>query len=188
MLASAKSLNLTVDEAKLDAALDANSKVKIISGVTGKTEDEISKELAPKPAPTPDPKPDPTPDPKPQPQPDPKTTPTPDPKPQPKPTPNDGVEGALKQMLASASSTEVIGYSAKIEHGGKKYFVSIRSADNDGVNLSADQKINLSVQNGRGQDAKSRRLYGKKLPDGRQPGGGKRHGDTWRIYQRRTRI
>ncbi|EET78660.1 DUF4214 domain-containing protein [Campylobacter showae] len=67
VLAGAKSLNLTVDEAKLDAALDANSKVKIISGVTGKTEDEISKELAPKPAPTPDPKPDPTPDPKPQP-------------------------------------------------------------------------------------------------------------------------
>ena len=150
VLAGAKSLNLTVDEAKLDAALDANSKVKIISGVTGKTEDEISKELAPKPAPTPDPKPDPTPDPKP--------TPTPDPKPQPKPTPNDGVEGALKQMLASASSSEVIGYSAKIEHGGKKYFVSIRSADNDGVNLSADQKINLSVQNGAVKTAEGKTL------------------------------
>ncbi|WP_314989383.1 hypothetical protein [uncultured Campylobacter sp.] len=146
VLAGAKSLNLTVDEAKLDAALDANSKVKIISGVTGKTEDEISKELAPKPALTPDPKPAPAPDPKPQPGP--KPTPTPDPKPQPQPTPNDGVEGSLKQMLASASSSEVIGYSAKIEHGGKKYFVSIRSADNDGVNLSANQKINLSVQNG----------------------------------------
>ena len=156
VLAGAKSLNLTVDEAKLDAALDANSKVKIISGVTGKTEDEISKELAPKPAPTPDPKPDPTPDLKPQP--DPKPTPTPDPKPQPQPTPNDGVEGALKQMLASASSTEVIGYSAKIEHGGKKYFVSIRSADNDGVNLSADQKINLSVQNGAVKTAEGKTL------------------------------
>lgn len=156
VLAGAKNLNLTVDEAKLDAALDANSKVKIISGVTGKTEDEISKELAPKPAPTPDPKPDPTPDLKPQP--DPKPTPTPDPKPQPKPTPNDGVEGALKQMLASASSTEVIGYSAKIEHGGKKYFVSIRSADNDGVNLSADQKINLSVQNGAVKTAEGKTL------------------------------
>lgn len=150
VLAGAKSLNLTVDEAKLDAALDANSKVKIISGVTGKTEDEISKELAPKPAPTPDPKP--------QPQPGPKPTPTPDPKPQPQPTPNDGVEGALKQMLASASSTEVIGYSAKIEHGGKKYFVSIRSADNDGVNLSADQKINLSVQNGAVKTAEGKTL------------------------------
>ena len=156
VLAGAKSLNLTVDEAKLDAALDANSKVKIISGVTGKTEDEISKELAPKPAPTPDPKPDPAPDPKPQPGP--KPTPTPDPKPQPQPTPNDGVEGALKQMLASASSSEVIGYSAKIEHGGKKYFVSIRSADNDGVNLSADQKINLSVQNGAVKTAEGKTL------------------------------
>ena len=158
VLAGAKSLNLTVDEAKLDAALDANSKVKIISGVTGKTEDEISKELAPKPAPQPDPKPDPTPDPKPQPQPGPKPTPTPDPKPQPKPTPNDGVEGALKQMLASASSSEVIGYSAKIEHGGKKYFISIRSADNDGINLSADQKINLSVQNGAVKTAEGKTL------------------------------
>ncbi len=158
VLAGAKSLNLTVDEAKLDAALDANSKVKIISGVTGKTEDEISKELAPKPAPQPDPKPAPAPDPKPQPQPGPKPTPTPDPKPQPQPTPNDGVEGSLKQMLASASSTEVIGYSAKIEHGGKKYFVSIRSADNDGVNLSADQKINLSVQNGAVKTAEGKTL------------------------------
>lgn len=158
VLAGAKSLNLTVDEAKLDAALDANSKVKIISGVTGKTEDEISKELAPKPTPTPDPKPDPTPDLKPQPDPKPTPTPTPDPKPQPQPTPNDGVEGALKQMLASASSTEVIGYSAKIEHGGKKYFVSIRSADNDGVNLSADQKINLSVQNGAVKTAEGKTL------------------------------
>jgi len=158
VLAGAKSLNLTVDEAKLDAALDANSKVKIISSVTGKTEDEISKELAPKPAPAPDPKPAPTPDPKPQPQPGPKPTPTPDPKPQPQPTPNDGVEGVLKQMLASASSSEVIGYSAKIEHGGKKYFVSIRSADNDGVNLSADQKINLSVQNGAVKTAEGKTL------------------------------
>ena len=158
VLAGAKSLNLTVDEAKLDAALDANSKVKIISSVTGKTEDEISKELAPNPAPAPDPKPAPTPDPKPQPQPGPKPTPTPDPKPQPQPTPNDGVEGVLKQMLASASSSEVIGYSAKIEHGGKKYFVSIRSADNDGVNLSADQKINLSVQNGAVKTAEGKTL------------------------------
>ena len=157
-LIEAKQDVLNIDSSKLSASLEANSREKIVSEITGKSKDEILKELAPKPAPTPDPKPAPMPDPKPQPQPGPKVTPTPDPKPQPQPTPNDGVEGALKQMLASASSSEVIGYSAKIEHGGKKYFVSIRSADNDGVNLSADQKINLSVQNGAVKTAEGKTL------------------------------
>lgn len=143
---------LNIDTSKLIASLQANSRIKIVSEITGRSEDEISKELAPQPTPDPNPQPDPKPEPQPQPNPkpapDPKPQPQPKPEPQPEPQPNSGAEGSLKQMVDGFGSTNVIGYSAKIEEGGKKYFVSILAADNNGVNLSADQKINLSAKDG----------------------------------------
>lgn len=100
---------LNIDTSKLIASLQANSRIKIVSEITGRSEDEISKELAPQPTPDPNPQPDPKPEPQPQPNPKPAPDPKPQPKPepQPEPQPNSGAEGSLKQMVDGFGSTNV---------------------------------------------------------------------------------
>ena len=72
--------NLTIDESKLDESAKQNNKVKILSQVTGKSEDEI-KQILPKednPS-TPDNPTPPTPNPQPEPNPNPPQPPVPNP-------------------------------------------------------------------------------------------------------------
>lgn len=66
----------------------------------------------------------------------------------PTPPPVKEEEGGLKAMNSGGVNPTQIGFSAKIEIDGKKYFVSILSSDNTGVNppLQINEKIKVTEE------------------------------------------